>query len=502
MNKREKEVMQSQLDDEKAVLKKLEANYSDALAEINGKIELLLARQDADMQHVIYQVEYQKALKTQVQGILDTLHANEFETISEYLAKSYEEGFLGAMYELQGQGIPLVLPIDQEQVVQAIQHETQLSESLYASLGKDIKQLNKQIASEISRGIASNQMYGEIARNIAGYAGIGKNKAMRIARTEAHRIQNNAIANAQKKAKARGANIVKVWSSALDAKTRTTHQRLDGQIREIEEPFEIDGHKAMQPSGFGIASEDINCRCRCNSKGRWALNAIETKHLGKMDSKTDEELKPLANKLHMSVDELRTYQDQIVPINAKSYEEFKREYNKLWHYQGSELQKQAEERIAKTKRVRSNVQKIKQSGGKETGGKYDKILIREEQAQSYYEKIRKQDDVKKIANSSGMTESEITQIKNHVFYNKHYKYDGEYELFSPDYDMAVAWKRLTEGKPEDRDILLLKHELLESQVEKMYNLTASEAHKMANSKYNWEKELYSLLENGEEDDLL
>ena len=38
--------------------------------------------------------------------------------------------------------------------------------------------------------------------------------------------------------------------------------------------------------------------------------------------------------------------------------------------------------------------------------------------------------------------------------------------FEPDYDMAVAWKRLSQGKPEDRDILLPKHELLGSQVEK------------------------------------
>ena len=66
MNRRQKEVQQSFLNNEKAVLKKLENNYQDALDEINSKIELLMARQDADMQHVIYQVEYQKALKTQV----------------------------------------------------------------------------------------------------------------------------------------------------------------------------------------------------------------------------------------------------------------------------------------------------------------------------------------------------------------------------------------------------------------------------------------------------
>ena len=73
MNSRQKEVQQQYLNNEKAVLKKLEQNYKDALGEINSKIEILMSRQDADMQHVIYQVEYQKAMKKQVEAILETL---------------------------------------------------------------------------------------------------------------------------------------------------------------------------------------------------------------------------------------------------------------------------------------------------------------------------------------------------------------------------------------------------------------------------------------------
>lgn len=275
MNKKQKEVQQAFLDSEKEVLKKLKKNYQDALDEINTKIEILLARQDADMQHVIYQVEYQKALKTQVQGILDTLQANEFETVSEYLAKSYEDGFIGTVYDMQGQGIPLIMPIDQEQVVKAIQHETKLSESLYNSLGKDIKVLNKQIAGEISRGISTGMMFSEISRNIAGYAGISRNKAMRIARTEGHRIQCKATMDACYKAKEKGADVVKQWDASLDGKTRPTHRKLDGQIRELEEEFEVSGYKAMMPGGFNKASEDINCRCALLQRARWALGEEE-----------------------------------------------------------------------------------------------------------------------------------------------------------------------------------------------------------------------------------
>ena len=314
------------LDNEKEVLKKIEANYEDALSEINSKIELLMARQDADMQHVIYQVEYQKALKDQVSAILEQLHNNEFETVSEYLAQSYEDGFIGTMYDLQGQGIPLIIPLDQEQVVAAIQHETKLSESLYMALGRDTKDLSKKIAGEISRGISNAAMYSEIARNIAAWGRIPKNNAMRIARTEAHRIQIQATADAQWKAKANGADVVKQWDASLDKKTRKSHRELDGQIRELDEPFEVNGHKAMQPGGFGRPEEDINCRCALLQRARWNLDSDYTKW---------------SEDAPIEIADDGT--SQLAYIPAKNYKDFKEQYN-----QASE-------------RVRDNVQKINEN---------------------------------------------------------------------------------------------------------------------------------------------
>lgn len=343
--------MQVQLNNEKAVLKKLEQNYADALAEIDDKIAILLGRQDADMQHVIYQVEYQRALKTQIQAILETLQANEFETVSEYLTQSYEDGFIGTMYDLQGQGIPLIFPIDQSQVVQAIQQETKLSESLYTAMGKDITDLRKKITGEISRGLSSGQMYSEISRNIASWARIPKNNAMRIARTEAHRIQNKAAFDVQTKAKEKGADIVKQWDATLDSKTRSNHRKLDGQIRELEEEFEVNGHKAMMPGGFGRPEEDINCRCALLQRARWAL--------GNDYTKWDEDA-PVV------IDDDGTTQFAIV--DANSYKEFKGYYKDITGQMTMNL-------------VRSSTPKIKSQGTLEKNGKssimkLDDILIR------------------------------------------------------------------------------------------------------------------------------
>ena len=318
INKRQKEIQGKFLEQEKEVLKKLEQSYREALEEINDKIELLLARQDADMQHVIYQVEYQKALKSQVSTILEQLHNNEFETISEYLQKSYEDGFVGTMYDLQGQGIPLIIPLDQTQIVSAIQHETKITTrsdtatgKLYASLYDDINDLKKKIAAEISRGVSRSVMYSEIAKNIALYGKIPKNNAMRIARTEAHRIQIQATADAQRKAKANGADVVKQWDSALDKRTRDSHMELDGQIRELEEEFEVNGHKALHPGGFGVPEEDINCRCALLQRARW--------NLGHNYTKWDE---------NAPVEIADDGTSQLAIIEAKNYDDFKAKYNK------------------------------------------------------------------------------------------------------------------------------------------------------------------------------
>ncbi len=347
MNKREKEVQQIFLDGEKETLKKLEENYQDALSEINEKIAILLGRDDADMQHVIYQVEYQKALKTQVQSILETLQTNEFETVSEYLTKSYEDGFIGTMYNLQGQGIPLIFPIDQKAVVNAIQHETKLSNDLYTAMGHDIKTLQKKISGEISRGISGGHTYSEIARNVSNWARIPRNNAMRIARTEAHRIQCNATMDACEKAKAKGADVVKQWDSSLDKRTRESHVRVDGEIRELDEKFSNGLMFPGDPNGG--ASEVVNCRCALLQRARWALGNNYTK----WDSDAP-----------VSIDD--DGETQFVNVDAASFKEFKGYYKDITGQMTMNFANSG------SNRVLNSVQKIKPL---EKSGKSSKIEL-------------------------------------------------------------------------------------------------------------------------------
>ena len=295
MNKREKEVLQAQLDKEKAVLKKLETQYQRALNDIINKTKILqvdidaldqaIKAGDADARTLsmkrskVYQKQNQQALKKQIEAILDKLHSDEYSTIQEYLDKCYEDGYIGTMYDLQGQGIPIVTPIDQKAVVQAVQLDSKVVEGYYRHLGVDFDNLKKVIPQEISRGIASSLPYADIARNLHNASKAGRYNAMRIVRTEGHRIQNAATYDAQQAAKAKGCKVVKQWDSTLDGSTRPTHRALDGQIREVEEYFEAAGKEAKYPGDFGDPAEDCNCRCTTLTRAKWALGESELKTL-------------------------------------------------------------------------------------------------------------------------------------------------------------------------------------------------------------------------------
>lgn len=273
MNKRQKEILLSQLKKEEAVLKELKEIYKKAEKDIDAKIAELLARTDTEnLQSIIYQVEYQKALKSQISAILDELNTKQFKSISDYLVQCYENGFLGTLYDIQGQGVPFIFPINQEEVVRAILHDTKLSKKLYTRLGEDIDDLKKRVRNELSRGISQAYSYTQIAKNIRNQTSIGMNRSMRIARTEGHRITQQATLDSQHKAKEAGADIVKQWDSTLDSRTRPMHQQLDGQIRELDDFFEVGIYKAKHPSGFGVPSMDIHCRCCLLQRARWALD--------------------------------------------------------------------------------------------------------------------------------------------------------------------------------------------------------------------------------------
>ena len=345
MNNRQKIVQQQFLNNEEAIIRRLKSVYSQARKDIEKKAQALqddinrlgtlanLAVSEEEkaqllsmQQSKVYQKQYQDALRKQIGSVLDNMQVEEFRTVSEYLTKCYEEGFLGTMYDLQGQGIPLCFPLDQEAMVRAVQLDSKIKGSLYEHFGENVKHLKKTISAEISRGISTGMSWQQVAQQISGrMVGTYNNPggslafAMRIARTEGHRIQVQSAMDACHKAKEKGADVVKQWDATLDSSTRESHAAVDGEIRELDEKF---SNGLMYPGDpAGGAAEVVNCRCALLQRARWAVGDGFTK----MDNETGE----------------------IVDFSGiDDYNEFKKRYLKAASHQVSEKAKSTTAKIA------------------------------------------------------------------------------------------------------------------------------------------------------------
>ena len=95
---------------------------------------------------------------------------------------------------------------------------------------------------------------------------------------------------------------------------------------------------------------------------------------------------------------------------------------------------------------------------------------REKHAISYYEEIRNRRSdyvIKRISKNGGVSEKATKNIYEHVFVEKHIK---------------------------PHDITMLRHENLELNLMKKYNMVHEDAHSLAEQKYNYKKELDEFLE--------
>lgn len=292
MNKHEKEIAKAQLSSEEKTLKELQQVFKKARQDVQEKISELNSRTDMqNLQSIIYQKKYQQAILDQINETLADLKSGQYKTVEEYLVESYDNGYIGMMYSLQSQGIPMTIPINDRNVVRALTTDSKLSSKYYQSnplkgrLAENVDLLKQRVRSNLSRGIIAGKSWLDVAVDIASGMNnpfdIALKDAMRIVRTEGHRVHQQGFLDAGDKAKDKGADILKQWDATMDRKTRPAHQQADGQIVEWDEYFTVGGEKMKAPSVGGSAKNVCNCRCQLLQRARWALDESELETLQK-----------------------------------------------------------------------------------------------------------------------------------------------------------------------------------------------------------------------------
>lgn len=293
----EKEIENIFLDDEEDTLRRIKLTYDNSLKDVQRHAKELQAEIDKLLEEVadddeigqskirskVYQRDYQKKLEKQINNNMDVLKDSDVKTISDYLNRTYSNGFLTEQYRLMNEGINVTMPINQKLMEKAVTFKTEdipLSTRLYDNVEKS----KKEIINEISRGLSTGMSTQDMARNIKNVMGVGERKAYQIAQNEGQRVRQSAIQDSMFEAKKKGADIVKQWLATLDGRTRPIHAELDGQVAEIDGYFKYRGGKVFAPKEFGIPSEDINCRCTLISVPRWDVEGKQWR----MDNETKE----------------------------------------------------------------------------------------------------------------------------------------------------------------------------------------------------------------------
>lgn len=257
------EILKLLKEGEKNSSKLLLMNYKISVIEIKKVLSSYLNRYDDLSFQEWLKVDRLKSLINQINDVLDNTYKNNETLISNHAKESYSKTYNGLFYQLEVEnGLTLDFTmIDTKTVEKAIQMPIdglRLSERLY---DKHLHNLKLKTKGALTRGLINGSGYRDIAADISNIGVADYKQALRIAITEGNRLRSLAREDSYREASKLGIDLKKEWLSTLDHKTRDSHRALDGQIRGIDEEFEIRGYKALQPRLFGVASEDINCRC-------------------------------------------------------------------------------------------------------------------------------------------------------------------------------------------------------------------------------------------------
>jgi HK97 family phage portal protein len=137
--------------------------------------------------------------------------------------------------------------------------QEKLMKSLEKSASEIIQTTRKDVYDQLLEGIQNGEGIPELANRMKTlFEETYKNRSETIARTETISATNYAGLEAAKQV----GITKKQWLTSADERVRPTHAAADGQIRNIDEPFNVGNDELMFPGDKnGSPEEIINCRC-------------------------------------------------------------------------------------------------------------------------------------------------------------------------------------------------------------------------------------------------
>lgn len=243
--------------------KTLRRAYMSLLKDMNNTIANTYAKLD-DSDLINSLMKYHR--KDNVEKVLTDL-INEFskakykgmyDQLREQLLFAYQYYYTG-LTEVSGRKYKL-LPLKKEWLTATI--ENPLSGlTLKETLQRDRQNIIYSLKSNLIQGVNRGESFSAMAKRMQKVVNNDYQKAVRIARTETHRVKEAGTYESALKGEKAGIKQMKTWNSSNDGRTRKEHRKLDGKTIPMDEYFRVGSAKALKPGDTGRAEHDINCRC-------------------------------------------------------------------------------------------------------------------------------------------------------------------------------------------------------------------------------------------------
>ena len=221
---------------------------------------------DAWMRGQVFQGEQWQKKKQQM---ADTLYhadqvAQEMVNDSRYNVFAANANYMGYALEHDA-GIKTNFGLyDADSVRRLVKKEPDLlPPKKYVGKDKSYQWYNRQVQTAITQGIIQGESLDKIAHRIGKQTGETNASAMlRNARTMQTGAQNAGRIEGLHQAQELGIKVKKQWMATLDSHTRDAHADLDGQIADVDEPFDSELGPIMYPGDPDADPANVwNCRC-------------------------------------------------------------------------------------------------------------------------------------------------------------------------------------------------------------------------------------------------
>lgn len=221
--------------------------------EVNGKLTYAeMAKYDRLRKFIEY-IDY----------LLKILYKDVRKTVYDVLGESYLDGYYLTAWAVETDTLSrLAYSAVRPEVITAMIENPITGLTLSQRLEKNRAAIIYTIQQEVTQGLVQGESYKQMATRLKTALEGDTVKAMRIVRTEAHRVVESGKHDAAEHAHKNGIIMTKTWNTMKDSRVRDRHRKLDGQKVPVDADFKSGNVSGKAPGQLsGGASQNVHCRC-------------------------------------------------------------------------------------------------------------------------------------------------------------------------------------------------------------------------------------------------